>query len=81
MLFSKGGSEVSDVKNLKDVEKPICEISGSWLNKLIIGNETYWDIERDHPKRQIPLVKDVLSSDWRYREDLIWLKYGYTKIA
>jgi hypothetical protein len=23
----------------------------------------------------------VLPSDWRYREDLIWLKYGYQKIA
>lgn len=25
--------------------------------------------------------KDVLPSDWRYREDLIWLKYKYLKIA
>ena len=23
----------------------------------------------------------VLPSDWRYREDLIWLKYGYMSIA
>jgi len=25
--------------------------------------------------------KEVLSSDWRYREDLIWLRYNYMKIA
>ena len=24
---------------------------------------------------------DVLPSDWRYREDLIWLKYGFQDIA
>ena len=30
----------------------------------------------------MPLVDDlVLPSDWRYREDLIWLKYGYMRIA
>jgi len=23
----------------------------------------------------------VLPSDWRYREDLIWLKYGFMAIA
>lgn len=23
----------------------------------------------------------VLASDWRYREDLIWLKYGFLEIA
>eukprot|EP00350_Pseudokeronopsis_sp_OXSARD2_P001090 CAMPEP_0170556810 /NCGR_PEP_ID=MMETSP0211-20121228/18792_1 /TAXON_ID=311385 /ORGANISM="Pseudokeronopsis sp., Strain OXSARD2" /LENGTH=53 /DNA_ID=CAMNT_0010867367 /DNA_START=52 /DNA_END=213 /DNA_ORIENTATION=+ len=23
----------------------------------------------------------LLPSDWRFREDLIWLKYGYQKIA
>ena len=25
--------------------------------------------------------KDVLPTDWRYREDLIWLMYGYMEIA
>jgi hypothetical protein len=25
--------------------------------------------------------REVLPSDWRYREDLIWLKYNYMKIA
>jgi len=23
----------------------------------------------------------VLASDWRYREDLIWFKYGFENIA
>jgi len=32
--------------------------------------------------RQQPLLtKEILPSDWRYREDLIWLKYGYMRIA
>ena len=24
---------------------------------------------------------NVMPSDWRYREDLIWLKYGFQNIA
>ena len=23
----------------------------------------------------------ICSSDWRFREDLLWLKYGYMKVA
>jgi len=26
-------------------------------------------------------MQDVLPSDWRYREDLLWLKYDNKKIA
>lgn len=34
------------------------------------------------PVRQnIMFSEDVLPSDWRYREDLIWLKYGEMLIA
>jgi len=33
------------------------------------------------PERCIPNMQCLLPSDWRFREDLIWLKYGYQKIA
>lgn len=46
----------------------------------------YWDINEDVPGRLIPQIDSdgkgiTLASDWRYREDLIWLKYGYELIA
>jgi hypothetical protein len=77
--FSK---DVKDLKDLKDVVKSICDIKGSWLKNLVIDGKTYWDIDQDLPFRFKPcLDNSVLSSDWRYREDLIWLKYNYMKIA
>ena len=60
------------------MKKAICKVEGSWLENCIIHKTKYWDIEKDVPMRQIPLItNEVLPSDWRYREDLIWLKYGY----
>lgn len=63
--------------------KKICDIEGSWLRSLRIGDKKYWDIDADVPTRQLPVTDGavVLPSDWRYREDLIWLKYNYMAIA
>jgi hypothetical protein len=77
---------VKEFKYIKDLVNQICEIKGSWLNNLVIDGKTYWDITTDIPDRQIPMVSDIdqmqiASSDWRFREDLLWLKYDYMKIA
>ena len=50
-LFSKSAEDVKDFKHLKDVEKHICDIKGSWLKSLIIDGKTYWDIHNDIPDR------------------------------
>lgn len=63
------------------MKSKICEISGSWLRKIEIDGKKYWDIEEDVPFRQINCLNDIAPSDWRYREDLIWLKYNYMRIA
>ncbi len=81
LLFSKSSEDVKDLKSLKDIVKSVCEIKGSWLRHLIIGDKEYWNIEIDNPERQIPALEDVCPSDWRYREDLLWLKYNYMTIA
>mmetsp|Transcript_15717 Transcript_15717/g.24138 ORF Transcript_15717/g.24138 Transcript_15717/m.24138 type:complete len:110 (+) Transcript_15717:1237-1566(+) len=75
---------IHELKELKDVKKQICTVEGSWLKNLYIDGKKYWDVDELVPKRQQYLLeKDgmVMPSDWRYREDLIWLKYGYTGIA
>ena len=82
LIFGKNQEEYKDLKQIKDMVEPICDLKGSWLRNLVIDGKTYWDIEKDVPFRQIPRLDDqVLPSDWRYREDLIWLKYNYVKIA
>ena len=82
--YGKDIEFVEDFKKLH-IKKKICDIDGSWLNSLQIDGKTYWDIEFDVPNRQLPAYNSntdlVLPSDWRYREDLIWLKYNYMLIA
>lgn len=82
-LYGKSATDITDLKQIKDmVGKPLLEIEGSWLRSLNIGGKKYWDIDGDLPLRQTPtLGNSVLPSDWRYREDLLWLKYDYMKIA
>ena len=59
----------------------ICDIKGRWLKNLTIGDKEYWNIDKMVPDRYVPTFENLLPSDWRYREDLLWLKYGYMKIA
>ena len=50
-IYGKNTEEITDLSSLRDVVKPICELSGSWLKSLIIDNKTYWDIDADIPDR------------------------------
>lgn len=56
---------------------PVIEqnISGSFVHELKIDNKTYWNINEDIIYNLKP-IKNVLPSDTRYREDLIWLYYA-----
>ena len=47
-------------------------ISGSWVSRLVIGDEVTWDIHSQTPEFIRP-VKKCIPSDGRFREDLIWL--------
>ena len=38
---------ITDLDELKDVKEKICDVNGSWLKQMDIGEETYWDIDRD----------------------------------
>jgi hypothetical protein len=50
-LYSKNATEISELKQIKDMVKSICDISGSWLRHLIIDGKKYWDIDADIPER------------------------------
>lgn len=51
LYFSKQAEDVKDLKNLKDIVRPICEIKGSWLRHLVIDGKEYWNIDREVPWR------------------------------
>jgi hypothetical protein len=76
---SKGDQKKVDVK-YTDVDEMLGDVSGSWLENLKINDEELWHINKFFPTWHIP-VKAPLPSDYRYREDLIWIKHGNLIIA
>jgi Oxysterol-binding protein. len=78
--FKSKKEEHKEELKFYDLEKEICDISGSFLEKLCFNDEEFWNIDKVLPSRAIP-SEDPLPSDVRFREDLIWLKYGNLKNA
>jgi hypothetical protein len=60
---------------MEDMMLTLAEISGSYLDKLTIGNEDVWNINVHKPLWAKP-VPVALPSDSRFREDLTWMKHG-----
>ena len=84
---SKNNEENSAKKNYNsdnnvysDLEKEIAEISGSWLDNLIIGDKEIWNINKFAPDRH-KAVENPLPSDQRFREDLLWVRYQNNPMA
>lgn len=53
-------------------QQAISEISGSWLSNINFDSKQYWNIDNYVPSFIKPET-NVIPSDGRYREDLIWL--------
>ena len=58
--------------NLTKNVKVHAKVTGSWLEKIVINEHIYWNIDEDVPEWIRP-VKCCLPSDGRFREDFIWL--------
>mgnify|MGYP003552985670 CR=1 FL=1 len=65
-LFPKNGKK-------ENKEDSLSLISGSWINNIQFDNKVYWDTSFKGFSLKMNL--DVLPSDWRFREDLLWLLY------
>lgn len=63
--------EKQKVKNLS----LLGEIGGSWTNELVVDGRIEWN--KSVKRFAYLLVKDPLPSDFRFREDLLWLRYGH----
>ena len=71
---------IKTLKDVKDIESPICKITGSWLHNIKFGDEEYWNIDNGKPAG-IWYSPRALPSDWRYREDLLWIRKENEPIA
>lgn len=81
-IFNKGTKVMDRIDKIPDMHKKICDIEGSVLEQITIGKQSFWDKDSYRPWRQQNMLgKEVLKSDWRYREDLIWLKYEQMQLA
>ena len=71
----KPRTEFSKYKHMEEeAEEIYSEIEGSWLRELILDGKQWWHVEDAElrPQRHTP-DRVCLPSDWRYREDLIFL--------
>lgn len=52
----------------------ISEIKGAWTDQLTIDGETGWS--KEVKRYAFQLDKDPIPSDFRFREDLLWMIHG-----
>lgn len=75
---------VPEGNRLDKIRTEIATLHGSWTKELFVVKDgveqKLWEIDRDLPVRHFP-VADPLPSDWRYREDLVWLNKNKLDIA
>lgn len=79
-IMAEKQKTVKKIKDLKDIESPICKISGSWLHNVKFGEEEYWNIDKGKPTG-VWYAPKALPSDWRFREDLIWVRRDNEAVA
>ena len=58
----------------------VTEIEGSWIEGLSFDGVRMWDSNVHRPVFH-KFMANPLPSDWRYREDLVWLAKGNSEIA
>ena len=75
--MSSGCLQKSLFPKKKGETQLISTIQGNWLSAIRFDNKLYW--EQSMECMRLLMYKDVLPSDWRYREDLLWKLHGNAK--
>ena len=69
--------------NFKKIKQPsdqvLAEISGCWLRNIVIDGKEIWN--KDMSSYPLYVDENVLPSDSRFREDLIWHIKGMNELA
>jgi hypothetical protein len=80
-LFSKTIGKTDDFQGSITVGgRTVSSIRGSWLRCLQIDDLEYWNINMHYPVFHQFALRP-LPSDWRYREDLVWLSKGNSEYS
>lgn len=59
----------------KDKEKDLSKAEGNVFESLEFDNVMYWNLDENLVERPLP-IENPLPSDFRFREDLVWLEHG-----
>ena len=78
--FGTNYKDVYDAFKGKDKRNTICKGLGSIFENLEFDGKEYWSFDTFVPQRCIP-IENPLPSDYRFREDLIWLEYKDQNMA
>ena len=79
--FKKAVGKLDDfVGEIQVRGSKVCDVSGSWLDGMSFDGVKAWDSNSMEPVFH-KFVSHPLPSDWRYREDLVWLAKGNSDIA
>ena len=77
IIYSPTGTAFNNtarrIADLDDVKKELARLKGSWLDKVEINSVNYWDVDKLVPEA-MRYASNPLPSDWRFREDLVWLR-------
>eukprot|EP01022_Parablepharisma_sp_SALTPOND_P004220 TRINITY_DN1190_c0_g1_i1.p3 TRINITY_DN1190_c0_g1~~TRINITY_DN1190_c0_g1_i1.p3 ORF type:complete len:471 (-),score=49.44 TRINITY_DN1190_c0_g1_i1:72-1484(-) len=72
-VHKKKKKEIKKMADLNDVGEMLAPIKGSWLTHINIAGQEYWNINQNTPGN-LWYSAWPLPSDWRFREDLLWLR-------
>lgn len=67
------------MKKLKVNSVAVSSITGSWFKNILFDEQELWNSSFE--SYRVLIDKDVLPSDFRFREDLIWMMYENEKYA
>ncbi len=60
---------------MEDLVEDLLDIDGSWVENLRVGGEEVWNLTSMRPSVHVP-QENPLSSDPRFRADLVWLTHA-----
>ena len=73
--YGENYKDVYDAFRGKDRVKKISSIAGSIYDGMEFDGVEYWNFENQQVERAVP-IDNPLPSDYRFREDLIWMEYN-----
>ncbi len=72
---SKFTGKDEDIIKMVDLQEQLSEIEGNIYESIHFDSKEMWNINKDIPTFLLHSL-NPLPSDWRFREDLIWLSYN-----